>query len=331
MEHPLETIAPEEEAGIKKLLKLQMMFMKADETRRGQHGKSHGCVRARFRVRAELPAELRVGLFQAAGEYAGLIRFSNGGGKDDTGKDAHGLALKLLGVAGEKVITTHTAPTQDFVLADCPVFFARNPGDLAEFMQAQIKARGGPPEAWFAEHPFEAAIFRDRFLAHADASPLVMTYYSQTPYALGNLAVKYRIQAAAENGPRTGPGTGADYLRANLATALATASARFEFAVQIARDANTEPVEDPTIEWKTPFVVVADLEIPAQTFDTPAVRAFDENLSFSPSQALVLHRPLGGINRARRIVYESSARKRHETNQVALAEPTEQDLSAVYR
>jgi prostaglandin-endoperoxide synthase 2 len=65
---------------------------------------------------------------------------------------------------------------------------------------------------------------------------------------------------------------------------------------------------------------VARLIIPSQGFDT-AGRAFGENLSFSPWHGLDAHRPLGGINRVRRTVYQTISRVRHEINGVPGAEP----------
>jgi hypothetical protein len=77
------------------------------------------------------------------------------------------------------------------------------------------------------------------------------------------------------------------------------------------------PVEDPTVRWKesqAPFVRVADIHIPAQEFDTPSRNAFCESLSFNPWHAHVDHRPLGGLNRIRKAVYEEIAVYRHAMN-----------------
>ncbi|MGZ8311465.1 MAG: hypothetical protein ACXWUR_05320, partial [Allosphingosinicella sp.] len=54
-----------------------------EPARRGPHPKAHGCVTATFRVLPDLPEDLRKGLFARPGEYAALIRFSNGLHDDD--------------------------------------------------------------------------------------------------------------------------------------------------------------------------------------------------------------------------------------------------------
>ena len=64
------------------------------------------------------------------------------------------------------------------------------------------------------------------------------------------------------------------------------------------------PVEDPTVEWKSPFIKVATLKLPSQTIDSPEQLEFCENLSFNPWHSLPEHEPLGGINRPRKQVYQ---------------------------
>ena len=83
-------------------------------------------------------------------------------------------------------------------------------------------------------------------------------------------------------------------------------------------------VEDSKTEWKeseAPFIKVATITIPKQTFDSEAQMAFCENLSFTPWHSLPEHRPLGGVNRVRRTVYESISKRRHDLNQAPRKEP----------
>jgi hypothetical protein len=67
---------------------------------------------------------------------------------------------------------------------------------------------------------------------------------------------------------------------------------------------------------------VATITIYPQKFDSEAQMTFCENLAFSPWRAPKAHQPLGGINRARRSIYEASQNLRHETNHVDYKEPT---------
>ena len=89
------------------------------------------------------------------------------------------------------------------------------------------------------------------------------------------------------------------------------------------------PIEDPGVEWSetlSPFRKVATIKIIQQEFDTPAQNEFGEHLSFTPWHALPEHRPLGGVNRARKVVYEAISKFRHELNQVPKREPDGWDI-----
>jgi hypothetical protein len=50
--------------------------------------------------------------------------------------------------------------------------------------------------------------------------------------------------------------------------------------------------------------------------------ALGEQLSSTPWHALPEHRPLGSINRARRVVYDAVSKYRHEQNNEPRREPT---------
>ena len=77
------------------------------------------------------------------------------------------------------------------------------------------------------------------------------------------------------------------------------------------------PIEDTSIEWQTsdaPFETVARINVPAQDFDTPRQNLTCDNLSFNPWHGIEAHRPIGGINRLRKAVYESVSEYRHSRN-----------------
>ena len=98
----------------------------------------------------------------------------------------------------------------------------------------------------------------------------------------------------------------------------------FEFLVQLQKDPVKMPVEDALTEWKeadSPFVRVALLRIPKQDLSSGEDLKIAENLSFTPWHALEDQRPLGGINRARKVAYEAISRYRHERNGVPRVEP----------
>src|SRR5262245_51782585 len=84
---------------------------------RDAHATDNGCVRAIFRVNADLPLDLQHGVFIPGREYQAWIRFSNGSSeaRSKFWPDARGMAIKLTGVDGPKLLADEKA-TQDFVL-----------------------------------------------------------------------------------------------------------------------------------------------------------------------------------------------------------------------
>ena len=155
------------------------------------------------------------------------------------------------------------------------------------------------------------------------ASPLEIKYWSGTPFRLGPatgdgaLAVKYSVtshQADRTTPPDHPEDLADDYITRALTAALASGEAVFDFRLQLQKDADKQPVEDVSVEWSevdSNPVTVATLHIPAQKVDAAGeLAAKCEALSFNPWHALAEHRPIGGMNRLRRAVYEASVNKR---------------------
>ena len=279
--------------------------------RRDAHPKAHGCVEAEFRVLDGLSANLAVGLFATPRVYPAWIRFSNASSapRPDKVGDGRGAAIKVMGVEGSR------SGTQDFVMFNAPRFLVRNALDYVAF-QAAIAT---PLKFFFPSfNPFGFRLHElfagMEITGGKPANPVALRYWSATPYLMGETACKFSILPVgptSSNVDRVEPG----FMRENLVKTLSDGEAAFDFCVQLR--AASMPVEDPTITWSeaaSPFIPVARVTIPRQVFDTPERIAFGENLSFTPWHGLDAHRPLGGINRVRRTVYEAVSTLRHELN-----------------
>jgi hypothetical protein len=157
-------------------------------------------------------------------------------------------------------------------------------------------------------------------------NPLSQRYWSMTPFAFGEVACKFSTQPVGP--PSAFQDTEADdFLRRNLERQLAAGSASFDFLVQLRTQPDAMPIEDPTIDWReaaAPFRAVARITIPSQRL---AAADFCENLSFTPWHGMAAHRPLGGLNRARREVYEAISRLRHTLNAAPRSEPSDADIA----
>ena len=336
-----ERRSPVEDAAIGRILEISLALLDTRETpvRRGQHPKQHGCVHAEFIVETDLPQECKHGLFREGRTFPALIRFSNGRAWDDRKGDIHGMAIKLLGVEGEKVLVSdRDAQTHDFVLADHPTFFLSDLDAYVPFSQAVLRAR----DSWLGKVAIAGKVlfapgppWKDlrKAVGKKPDSPLRIAYWSQTPYSLDRRAVKYSVRPVLHLVPPPQPTHSKDRLRAAMSSHLGTREARFEFLVQFQTDPVAMPIDDPTVAWDeamSPYRKVATIRIPPQVFDTPEAMTFGENLSFTPWHCLLCHRPLGDINLARRVVYEELSNRRHERNQVSRREPSPEDMARVF-
>jgi hypothetical protein len=320
-----ERVPPGEPAAIAKIVAaIEATVRAAAKTapaRRDAHVKAHGCVKAEFRVRDDLPPEVRVGLFATPRRYQAWVRFSNGSGspQDDKIGDGRGIAVKVMGV--EESPST----TQDFLMINNPAFFVRNAADYVGFENADPQWRFFLP-SWnplhFRLHEF---LVVQAITSQKLTNPLDARYWSMTPFLWGGTQAKFSARRAGPLSPFSST-AGPNFLRDNLVRHLAKMGAAFDFLVQRRTRPAAMPIEDPTIAWKegdAPFVPVARIEIaPQQGLDQPDALAFCENLSFTPWHGLAAHRPVGGINRVRRAVYETISRLRHELNGVLRAEPS---------
>jgi len=102
-------------------------FERGQPARRDAHTFDNGCARALFRVDSDLQQSLQHGVFMPGREYKAWIRFSNGNSEARSRwwPDARGMAIKLTGVAGAKLLDDEKN-TQDFILISHPVFFVDN-------------------------------------------------------------------------------------------------------------------------------------------------------------------------------------------------------------
>ena len=297
----------------------------AGGARRDAHPKAHGCVSATFTVDDDIPLALRVGVFQPGARYETVIRFSNGSpnayGDDRTG-DTRGMALKLSGVAGDKLFADPAAPdAQDLILISSPYFFVNDSHGYTEFFQIVDAGRTLPMLKIPLILGWQGSVNAYRMLAQKIANPLLVQYYSVTPYQLGlgddRDAVKYSARPCVADDRPVPDDAGKNFLRAALRDSLTAGPACMEFLIQSRGDTGLD-VEDVITPWDeavAPFVRVAEITINQQQFDTAAQNATCEARSFNPWHALAEHRPLGTVNRMRRVVYQAISDLRHQMNQ----------------
>lgn len=300
--------------------------------RRDAHPKAHGCVRARFEVEADLEARLAKGVLRPGASYLAWIRFSNGDSdpeRPDGEGDGRGMAIKLMDVSGQPMIGD--VPNQDLIMISHPTFLVNDAADylaLIEYVNSESRVTQLLQPLLV---PWAIGI-RGTRIAFATtskiiANPLTARYWSMVPYRLGTgeeaLAVKFsaRGYSGGEMMPPSDPALG--YLREAMAETLAAGDACMEFLVQ-PRTSESMSIEDSQIEWdeaEAPFTRVAKITIFRQEFANDEQDSLCENLSFNPWRALPEHRPLGAVNRMRKVIYKAISDFRRGSNSAPTAEP----------
>jgi hypothetical protein len=284
----------------------------------------HGLLEAVFRVEPRLPPELAVGLFAEPKEYRAWVRLSNESAsvEHDRQPDVRGFAIKLLGVDGFKLLDgQESCRSHDFILTTREGFLVKDAAEFSDLIHAMVHGPAALAGFLFTHPRAALALLRAR-RRHTDL--LTARYFSGVPYLLGTSAVKYSLVPTSP-APNVAPDEEHhDFLREALKARLAQASARFDFRLQRHPEPSARDIEDSRPTWREaqmPFHKVATLEILEQDFDTPERQELGENLSFNPWRCLPEHRPLGGINRARRQVYPALSAARHGRNAAPALEP----------
>jgi hypothetical protein len=290
---------------------------------RGFHAKPHAGLAAEFAVPPDLPPHARFGVFAEERVFPAVVRFSNGTHtlQDDKNTEPRGIAVKLIGVPGRKLLPgREDAVTQDFLATSHSVTqTVRNVRQFIAFVRAEEKGRLLLPFRLIRGVGFGEALrilsaLRRTVLKPQVRSMATEVYSGTAPIKLGPYAVKFTLRPAEGTEPAADdiPADRGDFLREDLAERLRKADLVFDFLVQFFVDKSLTPIEDTSVRWEpevTPFVQVARLRIPSCELDAELGDKVNQ-LSFTPWHATEDHRPLGNVMRARRFAYEASSAHR---------------------
>ncbi len=301
---------------------------------RALHARQTAGVRATFEVLPDLPEQARVGIFAAPGKFDAWVRYSNGSPnhQSDRKTDIRGMALKVIGVPGKKLIQgLEDARTQDFLMIQSPIIPFKNSDEFMFFVGAAAKPLTLPFKL-IGRFGFKrllqiGKINRERFSAFI---PTIagQRFWTPVPIQWGEGAVKY---SAVPVGPHAAStiAPGPTYLADDVADRLSRGDVTYDFRVQFFVDETTTPIEDASVEWPesaSPFVTVARIVIPKQDVRGAEGAALAETIekgSFDPWHAPEAFRPLGDVMRARKVAYFASTQGRG-----ASAEPTDTPAAA---
>jgi len=349
----VEQISDDEAQVIADLRETLMSMSKtmAEHTGKGLrsvHAKSFGLLRGTLEVLPGLPPTLAQGLFASPGQYDLVARFSTPPAEelDDRVSLPRGLSLKIMGVPGERLPGSEGDTTQDFLMVDGPVF---NAPDAKHFLSSlkmlaatTDKAEGGKRALSVLLRGTGAAlgavgIESPKIVSmggHKQTEPLGETFFTQVPMRYGNYIAKLSAAPvsasllAMKDKPLPDElADDPDGLRGAVnAFFNAHDDAEWELRAQLNTDLEKMPIEDASVEWpqdQSPYVTVARIRIPRQTgWSEERSKAIDDGLAFSPWHGIAAHQPLGGVMRARRGVYPSSAAFRGSVTGCPMHEPS---------
>lgn len=334
------------ELGETMLKMSKIMLDHSGHASRSVHAKSFGLLRGSLEVLPGLPAELAQGLFAVPKTYHVIVRFSTPPSEqlDDRVSLPRAVALKILGVEGRRLAGSESDTTQDFLMVDGPVFAAK---DAKHFLRqlkllaaTTDKAEGGKRALSVVLRGTAAALGAvgveatslESMGGHPKTHPLGASFFTQAPHRFGDYIAKLSLAPSSASltslvdeplseGLQKDP----DGLRGAVSEFFASNSGEWELRTQLNTDLKRMPIEDHSVEWsqeESPYVAVARLKIESQpAWSEAQSRAMEDGLSFNPWHGLEDHRPLGGVMRARKVVYPASVAFRGSANGCPIHEP----------
>jgi hypothetical protein len=346
-----EQAQPDEAEAIAELERVlihmaQVVAVQDGEAHRAVHAKGHALLRGRLQVLAGLPPPLAQGLFAEPRAYDTVIRFSSPPAEllpDDVGT-VRAVALKVLDVPGARLPDSPAGTTQDFLMVSTPVFPRAGPQGFLQDMRLLAATTGRSPRAKQilsaalrgVEAAIEAIGGEATRLRGAGGQPLTHPlgerFFAQVPFLYGDYMARFSLVPVSRSltalaGARL-DSSHDDAQREAIRVFFAPgggAPAEWELQVQLCTDLDRMPIEDASVEWDTglsPYLPVARLTVGAQASWTGADSEREEQaLAFDPWHALAAHRPLGGVNRARRVVMAGSRRFRSDFNRCPIHQP----------
>lgn len=295
---------------------------------RAGNTKTYGLLKAEFTVLDNLPGDLRVGVFKESKTYPCWLRMAGPGPvptPDPLNNGILSISIKLMGVEGEKLLDDEKY-TQDFLGISAPTFTTPN---IIENQKLQKHIGKGTPVFYFI-NPFDSH-FLDAIMqgiyAKNHASPLEVRYYSCVPYLFGEgRAIQYSFVPQSRAKSELPKPLTDQYLREAMVETLSGNDVYFDFMIQFQTNSHKMPIENASVRWPrklSPYVRIATIKIPKQSFISQQQDEFARFLSFNPWHSLPELRPLGNQNRARKHIYLETSKFRQQIGGDKRVEPTE--------
>jgi hypothetical protein len=273
---------------------------------RAFHRKPIAALAGRLVVPEVLPEYARHGLFAGPGEYEVVVRMSNGAvvPQPDAMPDIRGFALSVRGLDAPGALGAQT-DRQDFLLINMPTFGFEDSRDFADIVPVAARGQVALLQFLIGKYgPVKGPLEMARLVA-AQSRPFTgfatTDFHSCAPVAWGPYAAHVHVRAVgASRNLMAWRDWGAD-----VHQRLGRGALRWDLQAQFYTDPDHTPIEDGRKAWKAPKLTVGSLVL-----DSVADADVVEADRFDPWSALVEHRPLGEIMRARKAAYYPSYQNR---------------------
>lgn len=284
---------------------------------RALHRKQIAGAQGSLQVMDNLPEFARQGIFAVPATFQTWVRISNGGmdHAPDSKPDIRGLAIKVLGVQGDSALGNGPAKSQDFLLINQEQFAFPRSDEFVAFVDAASNGEGALLKFLFKRYGlFKAPGLLLRLLKSAGKSFggfATENLFSAVPIANGPFAVRVRLVPAGTNGA-SDPAAKADR-GADFSARLAKGDLQWDLQLQPFVSEALTPIEDASVNWPSPYSTVARLTLPQQDCQSAGGQSLAQQIEagvFDPWQALAAHRPIGDVQRARKVVYFVSQKGR---------------------
>lgn len=186
-------------------MRMDNLYKDQERALRDTHTKSHAAVKGILEIydideqaikrelsqRSSLTASqlngisIKQGLLSWAKQYPVWLRFANGAFqiKNDYEPDTRSMAVKVMGVEGERLEHSYESKTQDFIVHNSEFFFVKTIRDYYGFFSAVVESKEATKK-WLYKHPRQfLALLKGT--SEVPKSLLTQQYWSSSASALG--------------------------------------------------------------------------------------------------------------------------------------------------
>jgi hypothetical protein len=316
-----EKIAPDEErryAGYaRQFAQIQARRSQRWGPGRALHRKQLTAAHGTLETLDGLSGYARQGLFAKPCFHDAWVRLSNGAMDvaPDKVPDVRGFALRVFGVEGPSALGNGPAKSQDFTLINQELFAFPTSDEFVSFVAAAAQGKGEMFRYIFKRYGLLGGPRQLARLLRVSGKPFsgfaTEPLFSTLPMANGPYAVRVRLLPARSNG--TAAAGADDDWALDFCSRLARQPLHWDMQLQFFASEAITPIENASVNWATPYTTVARLMLPKQdcaSAEGKALAAQIEGTVIDPWQALAEHRPLGDVQRARKVVYFESQKGR---------------------